>query len=201
MPFADASFDAVSMLDVLEHVTDRPALVAEIARVLRPGGVWIVSVPYRGPVRWLSPENMARDFPRLYGLLARVLPAQFWVRGHNATGMRHEHFNGDELEALAGAAFRAERAARRGSLLYGLAYLGLCFPLRRLKQFWASACFALMALDYQIPYGPAAYNLIMRFRRQIPDVRSNEEFETSSFGLVDSSPLSAGDPWPLERAA
>jgi hypothetical protein len=111
---------------------------------------------------------MARDFPRLFRLLDRVLPARFWVRGHNATGMRHEHFSCDDLEALAGEAFQAERTARRGSLVYALAYLGLCFPPPWLARLWASTCFALMALDYQIAYGRCAYNLIMQFRRQEP---------------------------------
>lgn len=166
LPFADASFDAVTLLDVLEHVADREALVAEVARVLRPGGVWIVSVPYRGAVRWLSPENMARDYPRLFRALGRVLPARFWVRAHNATGMRHEHFRCGDLDELAGESFRFERAARRGSVVYALAYLGLCFPVAWLGRLWTAACYALMALDYQIPYGPCAYNLIAEFRRQ-----------------------------------
>ena len=41
LPFADASFDAVYCCDVLEHVEDVGATVREIARVLRPGGVFL----------------------------------------------------------------------------------------------------------------------------------------------------------------
>jgi SAM-dependent methyltransferase len=37
-PFADASFDAVTLWDVLEHLPKPHAAVAELARVLRPGG-------------------------------------------------------------------------------------------------------------------------------------------------------------------
>lgn len=45
LPFADASFDAVTCCDVLEHVFDPVALVRRVARVLRPGGQFVVSVP------------------------------------------------------------------------------------------------------------------------------------------------------------
>ena len=37
-PFPDACFDAVTLWDVLEHLADPHAAVAEIGRVLRPGG-------------------------------------------------------------------------------------------------------------------------------------------------------------------
>jgi len=168
LPFGDASFDAVSMLDVLEHVADRESLVAEIFRVLRPGGHWIVSVPYRGSFAWLRPENLALDYPRVYGVVSKLSRVRFWIRDHLASGMRHHHFGIDELERLFDGRFEAVAHARRGGLLYGLAYTALCFPppfLSRL-QAWTSACFALMALDYQVPYGPFAYNLIMRLRRE-----------------------------------
>jgi SAM-dependent methyltransferase len=45
IPFADNSLDAVTALDVLEHVEDDRGSAAELARVLRPGGVCVVTVP------------------------------------------------------------------------------------------------------------------------------------------------------------
>jgi SAM-dependent methyltransferase len=45
LPFASGSFDVCVMMDVLEHVDDEGALLAEVRRVLQPGGVVIVSVP------------------------------------------------------------------------------------------------------------------------------------------------------------
>lgn len=45
LPFDDASFDAVVMKDLLEHVADPVALVREVRRVLRPGGRVFASSP------------------------------------------------------------------------------------------------------------------------------------------------------------
>jgi SAM-dependent methyltransferase len=46
LPFAPESFDVVSANQVLEHVRDLVALVDEVHRVLRTGGVLVAHVPY-----------------------------------------------------------------------------------------------------------------------------------------------------------
>jgi SAM-dependent methyltransferase len=50
LPFPDASFDAVTASGVLEFTTDLERALAELWRVLRPGGRAVVSFPnYRSP--------------------------------------------------------------------------------------------------------------------------------------------------------
>lgn len=45
LPFPDASFGGALALDVIEHVEDDVALLKEARRVLRPGGMIVVTVP------------------------------------------------------------------------------------------------------------------------------------------------------------
>lgn len=45
LPFAEASFDAILCLDVLEHLRDPWTVVARLKTLLRPGGVLIASLP------------------------------------------------------------------------------------------------------------------------------------------------------------
>ncbi len=54
MPFADASFDIVALLDTVEHIAEERAVFAESFRVARPGGVLVVTVP---AFMWLWSQN------------------------------------------------------------------------------------------------------------------------------------------------
>ncbi|MCP4639004.1 MAG: class I SAM-dependent methyltransferase [bacterium] len=45
LDYEDGSFDVVMEMDVLHHVTDLPKTLAEVARVLRPGGHFFVFEP------------------------------------------------------------------------------------------------------------------------------------------------------------
>jgi SAM-dependent methyltransferase len=60
LPFADASFDFVTCTETLEHFADADLALQELARVLRPGGRVVVSVP--APL----PELVAYRFYDLY---------------------------------------------------------------------------------------------------------------------------------------
>ncbi|MCU1619903.1 MAG: putative methyltransferase, partial [Modestobacter sp.] len=51
LPVPDASVDRVIASEVLEHIPDDRAAIAEIARVLKPGGRVAVTVPRYGPER------------------------------------------------------------------------------------------------------------------------------------------------------
>jgi len=54
LPFPDAAFDRIIAAEVLEHIPEDTTAIAELARVLRPGGVLAVTVPRFGPeaINW-----------------------------------------------------------------------------------------------------------------------------------------------------
>lgn len=64
LPVADDSLDLVVAFDVLEHIVDHDAAVAEVRRVLRPGGCFLVAVP-ADPRLW-SEHDVAVDHVRRY---------------------------------------------------------------------------------------------------------------------------------------
>ena len=68
LPFAAGSFDAVVAADVLEHLPDLPAAVADLARVLAPGGSFLFDTVNRTPWSWFTAvfglEQVLRMVPR-----------------------------------------------------------------------------------------------------------------------------------------
>lgn len=69
IPFADGTFDIVYCCDVLEHVRDLDRVLAETARVLRPGGVYLFDTINRTFRSWLVEIKVLQDWS-----LTRVQP-------------------------------------------------------------------------------------------------------------------------------
>ncbi|RMD85272.1 MAG: class I SAM-dependent methyltransferase [Candidatus Dadabacteria bacterium] len=57
LPFPDARFDIVLAFDVIEHVDDDLAMLAELRRVARPGGLIAIHVP-AWPQLWSSHDEV-----------------------------------------------------------------------------------------------------------------------------------------------
>jgi SAM-dependent methyltransferase len=93
LPADDGEFDAVFVLDALEHVDDPAAVLAELRRVLAPGGRLHLNVPCEGDTlalwRWLPP------------------PARYWKRD---LGGHVQRFRRRDVAALLeDAGFAVER--------------------------------------------------------------------------------------------
>jgi SAM-dependent methyltransferase len=72
LPFRDGCFDAVFSSNVLEHVVDLSALLAEMARVLKPGGCCVHVLPTPAWRLWTT----ATHYPHMARLLFRALFAR-----------------------------------------------------------------------------------------------------------------------------
>jgi SAM-dependent methyltransferase len=94
LPFADGEFDRVVAAEVLEHIPDDESAIAELVRVLRPGGTMAVTVP-----RWL-PEQvcwaLSDEYHRVEGGHVRIytgdeLVAKLEQAGMVFVGKGHAH--------------------------------------------------------------------------------------------------------------
>lgn len=74
LPFADSSFDAVTMISVLEHVFDPYHAVLEVKRVLKKNGTFILEVPN---IAWFHYR-----FSLLFGKLPQTAYEIGWDGGH-----------------------------------------------------------------------------------------------------------------------
>ena len=74
LPFKDSAFDAVACCDVLEHVPQWEAVLAEVARVLRPGGVLLFDTINRTAASRLIYVQVTQNWP-----LTRIAPKDLHV--------------------------------------------------------------------------------------------------------------------------
>jgi 2-polyprenyl-3-methyl-5-hydroxy-6-metoxy-1,4-benzoquinol methylase len=100
MPFPAGSFDIVIAAEVMEHIPADQAAMAEVARVLRPGGIAAVTVPAWLPERvcWLlsddyhnTPGGHVRIFTR-HELETKLARTGLLVGGHHHAHALHSPY-------------------------------------------------------------------------------------------------------------
>jgi ubiquinone/menaquinone biosynthesis C-methylase UbiE len=71
LPFGDCEFDAVLMVEVLEHVREQRQAVSEAVRVLRPGGVLVLATPHAFETlsRWQRFRKRRAPVPEAAGIV------------------------------------------------------------------------------------------------------------------------------------
>lgn len=69
LPFSDASFDHVLCVEVLEHVPHPERFLADLLRVLRPGGSLLMTVPWSSRLHHLPHDYSRFSSYRLAALL------------------------------------------------------------------------------------------------------------------------------------
>jgi SAM-dependent methyltransferase len=94
LPFVDGAFDVVIAAEILEHIPDDRAAIAEAVRVLRPGGSLAVTVPRWWPERvcWALSDayhEVAGGHVRIYR--GRELRSRLRAAGVVAVGGHHAH--------------------------------------------------------------------------------------------------------------
>lgn len=102
LSYASNSLDLLGHSDVLEHVYDTSAALRESARVLKPGGVMLFTIPFYME----QDQSELRGRPSASGEIEHLYPPEY-----HGDGLRHggiytfHHFGWDMLEQIRNAGF------------------------------------------------------------------------------------------------
>ncbi|WP_420454633.1 bifunctional 2-polyprenyl-6-hydroxyphenol methylase/3-demethylubiquinol 3-O-methyltransferase UbiG [Rubrivirga sp.] len=111
----DGAYDAVLLFDMLEHVEDQVGVIAEAARVVRPGGVVLFNTFNRTPLAWLVAVQgfrfVVREAPNHIHVWRLFLPPSTLAEYARDAGLEVEEVLGVRPR-LDGAFWRSVRRRR-----------------------------------------------------------------------------------------
>ncbi len=113
LPYADGSFSAIICLDVLEHVDNLEKTIAEIARVLAPGGIFIFDTINRTLLARIVVIWIGEHIPAT-GLVPGIHNYQKFIKPRELRSLLIQH--GLQVRELTGF---MPRGLARGRLIFG----------------------------------------------------------------------------------
>lgn len=152
LPFADGCMDSVALLDVLEHLPEPERALAEIARVLRPGGTLLLQVPFLYPV-----HDAPYDFRRWtrHGLRRTLETCGLHIEQEAGDG--HPLETAALLASIALARNAAELLRRRHPLaVLALPFAAILVPVANIAAWCLARC---VPADDLMPY---SYRIVCR---------------------------------------
>lgn len=159
LPFADKEFDVVVLADVLEHVglERQQEVVEEAHRVVKPGGLLVLTVPHTGITAFLDPMDVKRRLPRIYGLYMRVSG----YRPSTEQGIGHQHMSQSALDELLAGRFVVEKRQFSGFIEPLILWFQIvCTRVFRVKAATAYKIIRVRAWEGGVRYPKAlAYNM------------------------------------------
>jgi ubiquinone/menaquinone biosynthesis C-methylase UbiE len=165
LPFPNGYFDVVTITDAFEHVRDEKKTIKEIYRVLKPDGVMIFSVPYKGMFRFIDSFNMKFYFPKIYR----------WWKGKDyradiyEDAPWHRHYSLNDLERFFKGKFVIEKKHRGGLFVWPIMWLAsdaiYTKIFKKTPSMIQKTHDLISDVDYSIPYGSAAFHIVLRARK------------------------------------
>jgi ubiquinone/menaquinone biosynthesis C-methylase UbiE len=153
LPYRDETYDAVVMLDVLEHVPSERKTLDEVDRVLRPDGKLIISVPNKGRFGFLDAQNSVL-FAAGRKMMGRRGEAQF-----------HRHYSLKELQDFIGPKYKLSKLRYGGYLLFPLCgyILMVTDPMRLVKL--SQTIRRIEQVDFNKDQGTKSWHMMAEFVR------------------------------------
>jgi SAM-dependent methyltransferase len=170
LPFPDASFDAVAVVDMLEHVPEEHAFLIELARITKPGGRLVVNTPHLKPTLLRRLRHALGQTDEKHGhlrpgytpeRLRELMAGRFDLEAHHTYSRFFSELVDTAINVL------LERTGKKGSAK-GMVVTGADLAKhRRLLRTYSLVyplIWALTRLDALVP--ASGYMLIARARRR-----------------------------------
>lgn len=120
-------FDLVITSDVLEHVYDFEAAFGEIARVLKPGGVHVFTIPNA----WPMPDRTERRVEMVDGIEHHIKPPRYHNSGDGTPCIVYQDYGADIVDIIAGTGCRTQVVRRHSAI--DPCYVNATFISRRMN--------------------------------------------------------------------